>query len=206
MTERTVSEELARLVEQREKANARVGELEAEARAAQQAAIDASEELAQLERRGGPAAKRREVEQRLAVARGKAAEPWDERVKGARLRVADAQHAVQAFAADSFDELAEALEEVGAAFAAELNAHADGVVRAYRDWQRVSTEIGQLASLAGGRARPGDVSRTQPASDQMFVAAETLLRDGGEAGPRLRRDPREPVLGAPAAEAEPVPA
>jgi chromosome segregation ATPase len=78
------SVELAKLHEQRSRAATRVDELKREARTAALAAADASAALADHDRHGGtPAAKRRELDQTLAAAKARAAEPWAEGVAGA---------------------------------------------------------------------------------------------------------------------------
>lgn len=89
---------MARLIEQREQAQARVDAIDAEQREATAAVQRGSDELVALERAGGPAAQRRKVEAELAAARAKASEPWGERAAVARARMRDRQAAVKAFA------------------------------------------------------------------------------------------------------------
>jgi chromosome segregation ATPase len=86
----SATEAMARLVAQRERARARVDELEAEQREASAAAQQASAELVELERKGSrPGAQRSKLEAQLAEAKAKATQPWAERIAGARSRVGD---------------------------------------------------------------------------------------------------------------------
>jgi len=77
--------------------------------------------------------------------------------------------------------------------------HAQALVSAYHERERLAHEISALASPVG-RVSPGDVSYS-PA--EQAVRAASALVEGGEEPPRLRHDPREPrhvqLAGTPAA-------
>jgi hypothetical protein len=155
---------------------------------------EASAELAGFERRGGcTAAARRKLEEALAAAKGRAEEPWAQRVEGARLAVTDARSAEQAFVGEHLAELVEDVEAAGEAAAAEINAAAEELSAAYQRWQAAAQELGALAGQVG-RTHPGDVSRSR--ADAAATAAADLVLQGGEVGPRLLRDPRLPRHGA----------
>jgi uncharacterized coiled-coil DUF342 family protein len=80
---RSTATQMARLVAERDRARDRVDQLEAEAREASAAAQQASADLIEFERQGAsPAGRRAKLEQALAEARAKAAEPWAERIAG----------------------------------------------------------------------------------------------------------------------------
>jgi hypothetical protein len=204
MTSESASKTLARLLAARERAAARLDALEREQRSASEAVAQASGEVAELERRevGGEkvaGAPRRRAEETLAQARAKAAEPWGERRAGVEAAIRDANAELQRFASAHLPELVEDLERDGDVAAAELTAHAEGIVTAFRRREEIASQIGQLLSTAGIRPRPGTVSGSS--AQALVAAASELVAAGGEEGPRLTRDPREPMLGAPA---EPV--
>jgi hypothetical protein len=162
---------LSRLVDRRSRAAERLEQIETEARAAASAAAEASAEMVELERKGGPAAERRQLEQALAAAKTKAAEPWHERAEGARQAVRDADQELRRYQAEHLDELVEVLQEDGRIAAADLTAHAEGVVAAFARREEIAREISALAGSIG-RVFPGDASAartpsgwsTQPAS------------------------------------------
>jgi hypothetical protein len=184
------AEAMARLIDQRARASARVEEIEHEARASATAAAEASAALAEFERRGGrPATERRQLEQALAEAKAKAAEPWAERAEGARQAVRDADQELQAFQGEHLSELVEALEADGRIATGKLNAAAEARVAAFSERERIAHEISLLASQVG-RVFPGDVSFT--CAEALVREARTLVAEGGEAPPELRRDPRQP--------------
>jgi hypothetical protein len=172
---------MARLVAQRDQARTHVDELEAEQREATAAAQQASDALIELERKGGrPGAQRSKLEQTLAEARAKAAEPWAERIAGTRAAVRDAHGEVQTFVAEYLAELIADLEVEGAAAAAKLTAAAETLLQAFTDRERVAREIAEMCSLVA-RVSPGDVS---------YSRAEALARAAGDllqAAARSRR-------------------
>lgn len=188
------AEAMARLVDQRARATARVEELESQARAAGQAAAEASTALAEFERKGGSANKRRELEAALAEAKASASQPWHERVEGARAAVRDAQAELQKFQGDNLAELIEALQVEGEVAASKIDAACEELVAAFGERERIAREI-SLTAMAVGRIRPGDVSATH--AEQLVAAARALLEAGGEARPVLRHDPRQPRYGPP---------
>jgi hypothetical protein len=194
------SAELAKLQEARARATARVDGLEADWRAAVTAAQDASAALAHAERVGVSESKRSTLEERLAAAKARAAEPWAERVEGSRAAVRDADRAVSAFVNEHFSELLEAKEADGRIAAEKEDVAAAAQLAAYRQREAVAAEIASLASLVSTTA-PGDVTYSK--ADELARAAVALIEGGGEEPPRLRRD-REPwatLLAQPAPEA-----
>jgi hypothetical protein len=86
-------QEHARLSEARAAADRKVAAVEDEARQAGLAAQEASAALAQAERVGVSAAKRHALEAALAKAKGRAGEPWAERLAGAQAAARDAASA-----------------------------------------------------------------------------------------------------------------
>ena len=193
--------ELGKLNEKRGRAGARVDALEREARETATAATAASAALAEFERHGGSATKRRELERALADARARAAEPWTERIAGARQGVRDADIEVQRFVAENLAELVEVLEAEGRIAADELNAAAEAVVVAFQRREAVAARISSLASMVS-RVSPGDV--TFPRAEALERAAQALLQRGGEEPPLLRRDRGPWSLRFPAEEAVPA--
>jgi hypothetical protein len=77
--------------------------------------------------------------------------------------------------------------------AEKINAVAEAIVQAFAEREAIANHIAQLASQAGGRVRPGDVSRT--GAEEVANAARRLLGQGGEVPPTLDRDPRQPRHG-----------
>jgi chromosome segregation ATPase len=186
----TASVELAKVQEQRGRAAARVDALEREQRGAAAAAAAASAALAEHERQGGaPAGKRRELEQALAAAKSKAAEPWPERIAGARSAVRDCDRAVRSFVAENLSELIADLEADGQAAAERVNSAAADLLAAYSEREAVAARIGGLASMVGS-LRPGDVTYSR--AEAVAREATRFVQVGGEAAPQLRHDPREP--------------
>jgi hypothetical protein len=101
MGEQTVTELLARLREKCAAAGRTVTGLAADQRAALAAAQEASAQLAELERQalGGmkvSGATRRHAEDALSAAQARAAEPWAERMTGARAAVRDREKELRA--------------------------------------------------------------------------------------------------------------
>jgi hypothetical protein len=195
MTNVDASEQLAELVAKRDNAYRRVEQLEAEQRAAGQARAAARAALVEAERRGVTGAERTKLEKALADAERHAAERWPERLEGARHALRDTQAAVQVFTRDHLDDLVAAKEQEGELPTEKLAEHAQAILADYAERERIAGEIAQLVSTAGIRIRPGDVtfSRAEPLAN----AAREFLSRGGEERPRLRRDPRVPLAGAP---------
>jgi chromosome segregation ATPase len=195
----TAPETMARLVAERDRAAARVRELEADQRQAGETLAQARERLSEFERRGGgKQAERSRLEQALAEAKSAVDEPWPERIEGARRAARDAQAEVQRFAGENLAELVAALEADGQLAADRINAAATEMLVGQQAWEQAAQQIGALLSLLGA-VSPSDVSRTR--CEQLAQEASRLLREGGETGPVLRRDhPRTPD-----AEPEPEP-
>jgi hypothetical protein len=195
------AEAMARLLDQRDRASVRLDELEGEARAAGQAAAEASAALAEFERQGGKAAERRQLEQELAAAKQRAQEPWHERAEGARAALRDADEELRQYQAQHLTELVEALEADGRIVASKIDDAAEALVTAYSERERIAHEISAIASQAG-RIHFGDISFIR--SEALAREARTLIHEGGEVPPTLRHDPRQPRLGEPAAADEKV--
>jgi hypothetical protein len=164
---------MAKLVEQRRRAGARVDELEKEAGAARRRLEEAKEALVQAEAAGAPAAQRKKLEQEYADAKTQAEAPWAERVEGGRRAIRDAQRQIQIFAGENLTELVADLEEQGQVAAADVTEHAEALVAAYGRRERIASEISQLAALTGA-VRPGDVSRSR--AEQCVRAASAAAR------------------------------
>jgi kynureninase len=189
MADVSASETLAALHEARAAAARRVDDLEREARESVAAAEQASAMLVEHERVGGSATKRRELEASLARARERAAEPWPERVAGARQAVHDASTQMQAFIGEHLVELVAVHEAEAEAAVAEMVEACRALVSAYRRREAASQMIGTLASTVG-RVHPSDVGPSTRCDGLLREANRLLLE--GEPVPRLRHDPREP--------------
>jgi hypothetical protein len=189
----SAAERLAELLAERERIRTRVAEVDSQQREATAAAQQASDELIELERKGGrPGAQRSKLEQTLAEARARAAEPWAERIEGARQRARDAHGAVQRFVGEHLTELVESREVNGRIAAQALTDAAQAILAAHAERERVAREIAELCSLVA-RVSPGDVSYSR--AEGLARAAGDLLQAGGEEPPVLQRDPREPRHG-----------
>jgi hypothetical protein len=118
----TATDELAELRAERATAGARVTDLEREWQAANEEAAQSSAALAEVERHGGSASTRHKAKDALAAAKAKAAEPWAERLDGARRAVRDHDVRVREHVAGNLPDLVEAHEAEGEAPAAKMNA------------------------------------------------------------------------------------
>jgi hypothetical protein len=185
------------LVGKREKAERRVEQLEAEQRDAVQAREAARAALIEFERKGGGRrAERSELEAALNDAEATAAERWPERTEGARraLRMRNSRFSCPPPSIST--ELVANVQRDAALAAETVTKAAQSLVDAYRRREPFAGEIAQLVSAAGIRIRPGDITFSK--ADQVARAAADLIANGGEEPPRLRRDPRQPIPGAPA--------
>jgi hypothetical protein len=183
------AEEMDRLAEERRRAQAKPDHLDAEQRAANEALAVARGRLAEFERHGGGAG-RRKLEQALAEADARVAEPWAVRRDGLRAAIRDRERELSQFAAAHLRELVGEAEARGEQAAQDMLTAAASSREAHARREGAATEIGQLVALAGGRVHPSDVG---PPSNADAVAAEVerlLIR--GEPGPMLRRYPGEP--------------
>jgi hypothetical protein len=186
--------ELAALRERAAKLEARVDEFEREQREAVQAAGVASQRLADVERRAGlgekvSAATRRDAEHELMRARAAAAEPWAERIAGARAAARDARAAVQAFVGQNLEPLVAELEQDGERAAQAVDDAARALLAAYGERMAVEQQVWALISMVRP-SRPGDIERTR--SESLVDEARRLLAGDGERPPRLLVDPRAP--------------
>ncbi len=189
----TATQAMARLVAERDRARDRVDELEREARFSGERAAAASAALTEFERRGGRAAERTKLEAELAEARAKAAEPWAERIAGARTRIGDHQAELQRFVGEHLQELVADREAEGEAGAARLTEAAERVLTAHREREQIAGEIAQLCSMVG-RVHSTDITHSR--GEALARAAGDLVDGGGEVAPKLVRDPRTPVHGS----------
>jgi hypothetical protein len=190
-------ETLAGLEQARDRASARVDQLENQQRGAAEAAALASGVVADLERRqiGGEkiaAATRRQAEDALARARAEAGQPWAEKIAGAQAARRDAHQRVQAYIGEHLDQLVAAEAAEGEVVTAKLNDLAQAIVETFAERE---TSAGRIAALVSTVARiePGDISRSR--AEALVQAARALIDGGGEEPPRLLRDPRQPRLG-----------
>jgi flagellar biosynthesis chaperone FliJ len=187
--------QLAALVAQRDKAQRRIEQLEAERREAVQAREAARRRLVEFEQAGGRSADRAKLERALSDAEAKASERWPERLEGARAALREAGYAVSRFTHARLDELVEAKQRDGEIAVERLSECARAIVEAHAQRERVAQELSALVTSAGIMIRPGDVSRSR--AEQLARAASELVMAGGEEPPRLTRDPRVPRAGAP---------
>jgi hypothetical protein len=179
--------ELVRLAEREAEAQARIGEVGREARAAAQEVQDAREALIELERKpdGVSMAQRRKVEARLALAEEKVAERWPEKRAGAERAARDRRHELQLFAAEHLNELVGELEQDGRDAAEGVDRAAEAFLRAVE--RRTETERALIEVTALTRAMsPNDVARSR--ADEARAAVEAMLQGGGEVAPTLRID------------------
>jgi hypothetical protein len=183
--EAEASGELAKLQDRRARAAARVDALEADWRAAVTAAQEASAGLAHAERVGVSASKRSALEEELATAKARAAEPWAERVEGAKAAVRDADSAIREHVATHLPALVADEEAAGREVAAKINELALALVAAFSEREQIESSLGQLLVRAAGRVSPGDVTYSRAAD--VAVACRALLDSGGEAAVMVNR-------------------
>jgi hypothetical protein len=187
--------ELGRLADRRAELVEHVAALEGDQRAANQAATAAATAIADAERvrlAGGDVSDTKRLESALARARGRASEPWPERLAGARRAVADQDRRIQEFIGAHYDELQAALREQGERAARRVDAAAAEIVAADAAWQALASQMSALASQLG-RLRPGDHVHSR--AEAVVREAARLLDVGGELAPDVR-DPRLPRYAA----------
>lgn len=188
--------ELSKLMDRRAALAARIDDLDAVQREANDQAARAAAAVSEAERAGEPDTKR--LDSALSKARARANEPWAERRAGARQALADHDNAIiGVFVRERFDDLHAGLAEQGEAAAPAVNAAAGELVSAHARWQEISSRMVSLSS-ALGPMRPGDYSRSL--SERAAGEAGRLLDEGGEEAPTCR-DPRAPRHGQPVAAA-----
>ena len=190
----TATTELRELQERGAAAASRISDLERAWRSANEEVAAASARLSQAERAGASPSTIRKIEGELAAAKAKAAEPWAERVEGARAAARDVERQVRTFVGANLDELVRALEADGQAAADQVNAAASALVSAHAEWEAVAAQIGKVIATVA-RPAPGDVSFSR--ADEVARAAAGLVAAGGENGPVLdrTRDPWALLLG-----------
>jgi chromosome segregation ATPase len=197
----SATDALAKLQEDRSRAASRASALERDWRTANEETAQASEALADVERTRGNINTRRSAEKRLRTAKERAAEPWAERIEGARAATRDIDRRVREHTAANLDELVTAIEAKGLAAAARLNAAAADLLAAAAAWESAAAELGSTLARV---SRPGPLDVSRPQAEQATRAVAALIAAGGEEGPMLARD-REPwdrLLGLQEATAE----
>jgi hypothetical protein len=154
------STEFAALVTRRDDAARRVRDLEAAQRQASADAVAAAEAVSDAERQEGHGepvtdAERKRRERELIKARERRAEPWPERITGARRAVAECEREILAHAGAHYDELMAELEQDARAAAERVNAALHELRAAYEARQHEDQRVNRLITLATGNNRPG---------------------------------------------------
>jgi hypothetical protein len=175
---------LATLQEERNRAAARISNLEAEWRAAQASVAQASAALAEVERHGGSATTRHKAEKALSEAQALAGQPWAERVEGARRGARDSDAAIRAHTAANLPELVEEVEERGQEVADRINASLASIVADHGELEHIAAELGRLLTAV---SVPGSMDVSRSESEQVARAAAAVIGAGGEVGPRVSR-------------------
>jgi hypothetical protein len=181
----TTTAQLEQLHHRRTNAAAHITEIERNWRDANEQTAIASQALAEVERQGATAPRRKKAEETLAAAKLKQAEPWQERLDGARAAARDVDRQLREFTAANLGELVDTLEQEGQAVADRINAAAAELVSAHADWEAIAGRIGATISMVS-HPGPYDVSRSQ--AEQTVRAAVALINGGGENGPVLDRN------------------
>jgi hypothetical protein len=149
----------------------------------------ASESLADLERRrarGEPVsdAERKRAEKALADARARAAEPWAERRRGLASAVRDMEGQLQRYVSEHWDELAGELAERAEEVKVRVDSALQSVLDVYAERQRVA----QHATVLLGQVqqpRPNSVPYTKLQGVAREIGA--VLLAGGEVAPVATR-------------------
>jgi hypothetical protein len=191
----TTASQLEQLHAHRATAAARITTIERTWQEANERVANASAALAQAEREGATTARLRKAEDTLGTAKAKAAEPWTERLDGARAAARDADRQLREFTAANLGELVAMLEKEGQQTADRINAAASELIAAWSEWEAIATRIGATITLVTPPG-PYDVSRST--AEQTARAAMVLINDGGANGPTLDRNaaPWDTLLGA----------
>jgi hypothetical protein len=195
--------ELARLRAARADVEARLDQLDRDARDATAGLAAARDAVAQLERRAANGEtvtdeERRQAEADLETAAARQREPWPERADGVRAAVRDADQAIQRYVAEHFDALLGVVHEQADQAAADVDTCARRLAEAIAERARVEQTVIAFASTVR-TTQPGELQRSR--TDQLSRELERLAMLGGELPPRLRVDPV-----AEASEPEPEPA
>jgi hypothetical protein len=184
--------ELNRLLDARAEVVATMRDAEYAGRTAGEAAHVASSQLSALEARrlGGDDvtdAERKKAEKRLAESRARQAEPWGERVAGARRALANADAAISRFIAANYDVLAGEVAEDAQAVKDRADEALQEIGRVYAQREDVVRRSDALIAVVA-RVKPGQTpfSKLEP----VVREAERVLMSGGEDAPIPKRDPR----------------
>jgi hypothetical protein len=174
---------------------ARIREVEDERDEAHRVAGEASAALARLEQRkasGEPvdAAEVKRAEQALTKARGRALEPWGERIAGTRDAARGAEQELQRHCAERFDALMAELDDEARAVAERVDAALREVGAAYLAREQVSGRVHALVAAAVGSSKPNAVAMSRV--EKLARLAEAVVMAGGERPLSLVRDPRVP--------------
>lgn len=139
--------------------------------------------LSEVERRGGPAAERRQAESVLSKAREAVDDPaLPARLAGAKARVRDLHAERQRFVVANLPELVTGPEQDAAVAVEAMLAAASVFLDAYNRREQAATVIGQLASAAGPirRGAVGPGTRAEAAAREL-----ARLIEQGEPSPTL---------------------
>jgi hypothetical protein len=177
-------QEHARLSEAKAAADRKVAAVEDEARQAGLAAQEASAALAQAERVGVSAAKRHALEAALAKAKGRAGEPWAERLAGAQAAARDAASALRQCVQANLLELIRPVEAEAEDAVAEMTTAAQTCLGAAHRREDAARRIGTLLAMSGASVTPHSVGPLTRAGEA--IQTITRLLQEGEPVPRLQ--------------------
>jgi len=203
-----VSTELEALRAQGANLNDRLYAVDTQQREATAAKDAASVALTRLEQKAVAgntvsAAERKRAEDALSKAEAEWGAPWAERRAAVQGAIREHERQLRAFAAEHLSELYGDLALAAQSAAADVDRACGAVVGAVERRMAIEREVFTLIGLAGRSPDPNAVARTR--SEAVIREAQTLLREGGEAPPLLRADPRDVQQDEPAVEAEPEP-
>jgi hypothetical protein len=129
----------------------------------------------------------------LSKARARALEPWGERLAGLNDAVRDAAAAIQRHTAENFDALMAELDDLARAAAKDVDDALGEVHAAFLRREHVAAHVYSLLAAVGGRSAPNAVAMSRV--EKIANACAAVLDNGGEAVPRMTRDPRVPQAG-----------
>lgn len=177
-----VTAELRELTERRRRLAEHQEQVQEGFRRAHRELQDAKTELGRVEAdaaAGDVTAKQRtQVECRVTAAQVKVAEPWEQRLDGAKAALRDADRDIQAFAADNIDELIAIAEDACEPHVARLNALAVELDQAIIEVSQASGGITQMLALAAITPRPNAVTRMH--TDELRAALSRFTGAGGQ--------------------------
>jgi hypothetical protein len=185
--------ELARLGEAEHELQAKLSDVGQEQRAAGDDVARVSGELTELEARAARgeqvlAKERTALEQRLAAARSRAAQPWEERRAALHAVARERQAATHRHAAEHFGVLLEEIETGSVQAADRVDAALRELLDAVAERAAAARRVEALVILVRGRTAFGDVPPSR--ADAVAREAERLLGEGGEPPPLLRPELR----------------